>query len=59
MLELTVLSALLSATALVRKIEPTRLLLGWLAIRRARPEDVPDVMKWAAKWESPSRSKRR
>ena len=58
-MELTVLFVLWSVLAPVRRIELTRLLLGWLAMRKARPEDVPVVMKWAAKWESPSRSKRR
>ena len=44
---------------LVGKLEPVRLFLGRQALKKARPEDVPDVMRWSAKWQSPSWAKRR
>ena len=44
---------------LLAKFEPARLALGWLALRKARPEDVPAVMESLAKWRSPSREKRK
>jgi hypothetical protein len=43
----------------VAKLEFVRLFLGRQALKKARPEDVPDVMKWLAKWQSPSWAKRR
>lgn len=44
---------------LVGKFEPVRLLVSLVAIWKARQEDVPAVMEWAAKWQGPARGKRR
>jgi hypothetical protein len=44
---------------LAGKFEPARLILGWLAIRKARQDDVPAVMDRLAKWQSPPRAKRK
>jgi hypothetical protein len=44
---------------LVGKFEPARLVVSLAAIWKARPEDVPAVMEWAAKWQGPGRAKRR
>jgi hypothetical protein len=48
-----------SAAGLVGKFEPARLLVSLVALWKARPEDVPTVMEWAAKWQAPGRVKRR
>jgi hypothetical protein len=45
--------------SLVGKFEPVRLWVTLVALKRARQEDVPAVMEWAAKWQGPARSKRR
>jgi hypothetical protein len=47
------------AAGLVGKFEPARLLVSLVALWKARPEDVPAVMEWAAKWQGPGRVKRR
>ncbi len=59
MFHLLILPSLWFVTGLAGKLEPARLLLGWQAIRKARPEDVPTVIEALAKWQSPPRAKRR
>ncbi len=56
---LGIASFLWAVTGLVGKFEPVRLLLGWQAIKKVRPEDVPAVVEALAKWHSPQRAKRR
>jgi hypothetical protein len=56
---LCIANVLRAAAGLVGKFEPTRLLLGWQGIRKARPEDIPAVVEALAKWRSPQQAKRK
>jgi len=58
-MHLYLLSIISLAIGLVGKFEPARLFLGWQALKKARPEDVPAVLEASARWQHPRRTKQR